>query len=124
MKTTSKEHPQNGVRRVTISDPSAGARRTLCALMMLGALAALGWLPAEAQLASCPTSDIQSTTSSCYELTPAASGADPLGENANDVSLILTPSSAVTPRGVLLLYLNGTMAHPDELIASPTQNFY
>ena len=93
-------------------------------LMLFGALAALGWLPAKAQLTSCPTSDIQSTTSSCYELTPAAAGADPNGVNATVASLILTPSSSVTPRGQLLLYLNGSDAHPDGLIATPTQNFY
>ena len=93
-------------------------------LMTFGVLAAVGWLPAEAQLQSCPTSDIQSSTSSCYLLTPAQAGADSSGDNATEPSLILTPSSAVTPRGVLLLYLNGSNAHPEELIASPTQNFY
>jgi hypothetical protein len=69
----------------------------------------------------CPTGNvpgaITTTNASCLVFTPTITGA-----NATFNHYALSPLSG--GNGKLLLFLNGTNAHPSEQIATPTKNFY
>jgi hypothetical protein len=74
----------------------------------------------------CPTGNvagaITTPNATCLVFPPTATGASAQGENATNVHYALTPASGAN--GKLVLFLNGTGAHPSDSIADPTKNFY
>jgi hypothetical protein len=74
----------------------------------------------------CPTGNhagaIDNPDAVCLAFTPTITGASPLGENADEPHYALSPTSGAN--GKLVLFFNGTSAHPSDSIADATKNFY
>jgi hypothetical protein len=73
----------------------------------------------------CPTTgagSIATPGGECLVFTPTATGASCAGENANALEYAISPDT--NANGKLVLFINGTLSHPSESIASPTKNFY
>ena len=79
-------------------------------------------------LTPCPSSGMGAVVpvagSTCVTITPAESGAASTGENALVPSYALTAGTTNAPRGVLLVFFNGSGGHPGGPIADPNINFY
>lgn len=74
---------------------------------------------------ACPTTGagaIDFPAATCLTVTPVATGASALGENATNPSYALAPHAG--QRGQLVLFLNGSGGHPADQIASPTKSFF
>lgn len=75
-------------------------------------------------LASCPTSGKGAIVApaACHVFTAARAGASATSANASDDEYALEP--AVTPRGTLVIHLNGSLGTPAGQIADPAKNLY
>jgi hypothetical protein len=75
-------------------------------------------------LATCPAAGMGAITApaACFVFTPVDTGASAQGDNATENHYALEPAG--TPRDVLLVFFNASLANPARQIPDPTQNFY
>ena len=76
-----------------------------------------------AALQACATSGSGGVAAAgpCWIFTPVSAGASPLGQNATRSNYALEPAS---PRGTLVVLLNGSGASPSQLLIDPSRNLF